>query len=237
MDLRRWLAGQPILARPTGRAKRLWLWLRRHPSLAVTDCLVALILATVQGAPVGATFTALTILSLLFGLYKAKTAADLAQVVEEGRQDQQQTAGALQFVLKHYVLAQKERDRAVASEAQARRRFGLVRKLAQVLIFDVLDRIEHGPARAFLIETALAYLDDLAKEAAEDAVLVRELALAYAKMGDVQGRPMQAQGCDAGGRWPAPARAGTCFPPSPRPTRRAPRRSATWQSVRNDSTT
>jgi serine/threonine protein kinase len=199
LDLRCYLAGEPILARRTGWARRLLLWLRRNPSLAVIVCLAVLVLAVVQGAPIGAVFTALTVGSLLFGLYKVKAAADLAQQVEEIRQDQQQTAAAFQFVLKHYVLAQKERDRAVASEDQARRRFGLVRKLAQGLIFDVLDRIEHPPARALLVEMALAYLDDLAKEASEDPVLLRELAVAYAKVADVQGNPRQAHRSDAAG--------------------------------------
>jgi serine/threonine-protein kinase len=33
-DLRRWLAGEPIAARPVGRAMRLWMWGRRNPALA-----------------------------------------------------------------------------------------------------------------------------------------------------------------------------------------------------------
>ncbi len=41
-DLNRWRAGEPIIARPSGLARRTWLWCRRHPLPAALAALLAL---------------------------------------------------------------------------------------------------------------------------------------------------------------------------------------------------
>src|SRR5262249_39157187 len=46
-DLRRFLAGQPVQARPVGRAERLWRWGRRNPLVA--SLVAALLLVLVAG--------------------------------------------------------------------------------------------------------------------------------------------------------------------------------------------
>jgi hypothetical protein len=42
-DLERWLAGEPIRARPTGQAERLWRWSRRNPLVASLSAVVVLV--------------------------------------------------------------------------------------------------------------------------------------------------------------------------------------------------
>ncbi len=82
-------------------------------------------------------------------------------------------------------IARTERDRA-------EQRFRDVRRLANSFLIehDTLAALPGGTGiRAKLIVKALEYLDSLSREAAGDASLRQELATAYEKMGDVQGRP------------------------------------------------
>lgn len=80
--------------------------------------------------------------------------------------------------------ARSERDRATRWFTQGRR-------LANAFLVehDALASIPGGTGlREKLMNDALAYLDTLSREAAGDPALQRELALAYEKTGDVQGR-------------------------------------------------
>lgn len=82
----------------------------------------------------------------------------------------------------------------VATTWQARiaeRRFHDVRKFARVVMFDYHDLIEplagSTPVRERLVRDALEYLNNLARDAANDSSLLREVATAYCKIGHVQG--------------------------------------------------
>lgn len=86
---------------------------------------------------------------------------------------------------------------------RAEGRFNDVRKLANSLIFDIHDSIRDLPgaqkSRHLLIDTSMHYLDSLSREAAGDPALQRELAAAYLRLGDVQGRALEANESDYAG--------------------------------------
>lgn len=87
--------------------------------------------------------------------------------------------------------------------ARAERRFNDVRRLARAVVFDYHDAIADLPGatsvRQRLVKDALEYLDRLAREAAGDRTLQRELATAYIKIGDVQGNSRVANLGDTSG--------------------------------------
>jgi eukaryotic-like serine/threonine-protein kinase len=75
----------------------------------------------------------------------------------------------------------------------AKQRLAQVRKLANTFLFDFHDQIVNiagtTAARAFVVKTAQGYLDDLSRSAGSDPELKAELAQAYLRVGDAQGRP------------------------------------------------
>ena len=79
------------------------------------------------------------------------------------------------------------------ARARAEQRFGDVRQLANAFLFDFHDSIADlegsTPARKLIVSKGLEYLDRLANDAGDRVDLRREVAAAYLKVGDVQGRP------------------------------------------------
>ncbi len=82
---------------------------------------------------------------------------------------------------------------ARAERTRAEERFGDVRQLANAFLFDFHDSIADlegsTPARKLVVTKGLEYLDKLAQDAGDRVDLRREIAGAYLKVDDVQGRP------------------------------------------------
>ena len=101
------------------------------------------------------------------------------------------------------VMTAREARIAEVQRERAERRFSEVRKLANSLIFDIHDSIRDlpgaGRSRHLLIDTSLHYLDSLSQESAGDPGLERELAAAYLRLGDLQGRVLEANEGDYAG--------------------------------------
>lgn len=96
---------------------------------------------------------------------------------------------ALLVTARETQIAQRERQRE-------EHRFNEVRKLAHSLIFEINDAVQNvagsSAARHLILKTGLQYLDSLSLEAVGDPTLQRELAAAYERLGDVQGRALEA---------------------------------------------
>ena len=95
-------------------------------------------------------------------------------------------AVAVIFVLLVAGIAVTARQRAIAEQ-----HFREVRTLSNSLIFEIHDAIRDlpgaTPVRELLVKRALQYLNSLAKSAGSDSSLQHELAIAYERVGDVQG--------------------------------------------------
>ncbi|MHC4219648.1 MAG: protein kinase domain-containing protein, partial [Planctomycetota bacterium] len=91
-------------------------------------------------------------------------------------------------------FAMSEAEQRQIAETQldrAENMFDQVRELARTFMFDFHDRIEgldgSIPARELLVTTALKYLDRLSQEARDRPELMREVASAYERVGDIRG--------------------------------------------------
>jgi tetratricopeptide (TPR) repeat protein len=190
-DLRRYLAGEPVVARRDSVAYRSGKFVRRHL--------------------LGLAMLFLVAFSLLAGTTLALMQARRADAARRVADAQRQAADvARQSAEREHDDANRERDAAlrdrVRAESEARladERLAQMVALANHSLFDIHSQIERLPgateARRGIVGTTLQYLEELSKTAGDDAPLRQALAAAYLKLGDVQGYPFGPSLGDAAG--------------------------------------
>ncbi|MGE0884915.1 MAG: protein kinase [Blastocatellales bacterium] len=210
-DIRCYLAGRPISARSESAIYRTSKFVRRNKLAVAAAALVFFsllggILATSRAAQIARAERSRAEANLSEA--QAQRAEAENQRAEADRQRieaekqraeamaQRGRAEAEAAEANHQrSLAEAERLIAEAQRERADRRFAQVRKLANTFLFDFHDKIATLPgsteARELVVKTALEYLDSLAKEAEGDTSLQSELAIAYLRVGEVQGDPQQ----------------------------------------------
>ncbi len=102
-------------------------------------------------------------------------------------------AMAILLIISGVVAALWQSFEARKQQQIAEQRFAQVRKIANSLIFDYHDEIAKlegsTKLREKLVVDAVGYLDAIAQSSKNDTELMKETALAYRKIGDVQGAP------------------------------------------------
>jgi WD40 repeat protein/tetratricopeptide (TPR) repeat protein len=109
-DLERWLAGEPISARPTGRGERLVRWCRRNPVVASLAAAMVLLLI---GVAVGSTVAA-------FHIAAARDEADRKS--DEAQRSNKRTAAAWAAEAAARGKEKQQRQRAERAAEENRRR-------------------------------------------------------------------------------------------------------------------
>ena len=155
-DLHRFLAGEPIVARPVSIAGRLTRWSRRHPTTAVLGGLSAALLATIA---IGATVVALQLAEQDRELATERDAEAAARIAADD-------------------------SRKVATE-QRGLAIGAFRTLVTTIQDKLRDKPELRAVRREVLDDALAGLRTIARSGdAESLSADRATAMAHQQLGD-----------------------------------------------------
>src|SRR5262249_47682940 len=121
---RRWLAGEPIRARPVGRLERLVRWARRRPAAAALVVVSAVAALALVGLGVAAVFN-----DRLQGSYRAE--AEARQAGQAERQNAEQALGAAEAAQRGETKQRQSAEAAQLREKAQRLQAEKARALAE----------------------------------------------------------------------------------------------------------
>ena len=102
---------------------------------------------------------------------------------------------AVTAIVREARLAEQQARVADTERARAQKRLDDVRQFSDALIFDIHDAIAGlpgaTPARRLLLDRAVRYLDNAARDAADNPPMQRELGWAFQRLAVVQGNPSE----------------------------------------------
>ncbi len=169
-DLRRWLNGEPIQARPAGRLERLARWCRRNPRVAVLSGLVfGLLVLLATGSTVAA-----------FWIEGARNQAE---------RDRQAAVTAAHQADESAAAARSAQEKAAANARAAAEHFTLALDSLKLLVGEVQQQLLSKPGTLKVgqkvAETALKGLERIARGAENRPVADRAMVTAHQRLGDI----------------------------------------------------
>jgi serine/threonine-protein kinase len=182
-DLRRYLVGDPILARPISAPERLWRWCRRNPRVAALSATVFLLLVLVTIGSVMSTFW----------IRQESAAKDVAleladKNAADARRQAEKAMRAETKAVENAALARRAEKKATENAALADGQ----RKLAIDTLYTIVTRVEDqlrdkegmNVLRKDVLKTAMHMLDKVAKNIESDKVVDRSKGVALQRIGD-----------------------------------------------------
>ncbi len=170
-DLDRFLAGVPVLARPSGRIERCSRWCKRNPTVAALTSAVALVL--LSGIVVSTYFAIAA-----DARAKEATAESIRaeRNLKEANRQREQAAANL-------AVAQEQRRRA--EDGYRRAGEAVEAFYTRISQNTLVEETRFLPLRKELVEAALTYYLDLAKERGDDPRIQADIAATYFRIAEL----------------------------------------------------